>query len=187
MPEVITPNFLCLAYPSTPANLSHCHLSLDAFQHSGGGLANRAQVSHCVFYVQRYGQSSQFKRTVLEFIVEEMLGARSAEPGSATSCPITIGATPLLTSPSDSPLEFLYQQLNFSESDVIDRQQISLGLQRLGAPPFSKFCTMLFVYLTHIIQFSCSCRFSFIDSTLGGVNHTASGYFHSSSWYAEAD
>lgn len=82
--------------------------------------------------MQRYGQSSQFKRTVLEFIVEEMLAARSAEPGNALSCPVASGATPVVTSPSDSPLEFLYQQLNFSESDVVDRQQLSLGLQRLG-------------------------------------------------------
>ena len=95
------------------------------------------------FCEQRYGQSSQFKRTVLEFIVEEMLGARTAEPGSATSCPITIGATPLLTSPSDSPLEFLYQQLNFSDSDVIDRQQLSLGLQRLGAPLLLRHLCMI--------------------------------------------
>ncbi len=87
----------------------------------------------CDIYAQRYGQSSQFKRTVLEFIVEEMLAARSAEPTDATSCPVGRGATPVVTSPSDSPLQFLYQQLEFSDSDVVDRQQLSLGLQRLGA------------------------------------------------------
>jgi len=87
---------------------------------------------------QRYGQQSQFKRTVLEFIVEEMLETRMGEASNAIACPIARGATPVVTGPSDSALQFLYQQLNFSESEVIDRQQLSLGLQRLGAP-----CTLL--------------------------------------------
>ncbi len=84
---------------------------------------------------QRYGQSSEFKRSVLEFIAEEMLAARRAQSGdvdNATACPIGRGATPVVTSPSDSPLQFLYQQLNFSDSDVVDREQLSQGLQKLG-------------------------------------------------------
>jgi hypothetical protein len=84
-----------------------------------------------VLALQRYGQSSEFKRSVLEFIAEEMLAASKAEKEDA-SCPIGRGATPVVTSPSDSPLQFLYQQLQFSDSDVVDREQLSQGLQRLG-------------------------------------------------------
>ena len=85
--------------------------------------------------MQRYAQSSQFKRTVLEFIAEEMLESRaSANPPDALSlvCKITAGATPVVTSPTDSSMQYLYDQLGLGQSDVADRHDISSGLQRLG-------------------------------------------------------
>lgn len=85
--------------------------------------------------VQRYAQSSQFKRTVLEFIAEEMLESRaSANPPDAPSsvCRITAGATPVVTSPTDSSMQYLYERLGLGQSDVADRHDISSGLRRLG-------------------------------------------------------
>jgi hypothetical protein len=100
-----------------------------------------------LLYAQRYGQSSLLKRSALEFIAEEMLAAKTAqgdeqsqqgagEPDQAapTSCPVAPGGRPIVTSPSDSPLEFLYAQLSFAPDGTADRGQLSSGLQRLGAP-----------------------------------------------------
>jgi hypothetical protein len=85
--------------------------------------------------MQRYAQSSQFKRTVLEFMAAEMLESQVAgHPGDAPAgvCRITAGATPVVTSPTDSSMEYLYAQLGLAEADVADRHAISDGLQRLG-------------------------------------------------------
>lgn len=85
--------------------------------------------------MQRYAQSSQFKRTVLEFMAAEMLESRVAgHPVDAPAgvCRITAGATPVVTSPTDSSMEYLYAQLGLAEADVADRHEISNGLQRLG-------------------------------------------------------
>lgn len=100
---------------------------------------------------QRYGQSSMLRRSALEFIAEEMLAAKAATQGASpgavdeqeaaepeqaapTSCPVAPGGRPIVTSPSDPPLEFLYAQLSFSPDGTADRGQLSSGLQRLGAP-----------------------------------------------------
>ena len=85
--------------------------------------------------VQRYAQSSLFKRTVLEFIAEEMLESRAAAnppdaPGGV--CRITAGATPVVTSPTDSSMQYLYDHLGLGQTDVADIHDISSGLQRLG-------------------------------------------------------
>lgn len=80
--------------------------------------------------MQRYAQSSQFKRTVLEFMAAEMLESRMDAPAGV--CRITAGATPVVTSPTDSSMEYLYAQLGLAEADVADRHEISNGLQRLG-------------------------------------------------------
>ena len=96
-------------------------------------------------HLQRYGQASELKRSVLESIADEMLGARAApghaahgaEPDQAEAavCRITAGATPVVTSPSDPPLQFLYRQLAFAEDGTVDRRQLSAALQRLGKHP----------------------------------------------------
>ena len=76
-----------------------------------------------------------FKRTVLEFIAEEMLESRAAAnppdaPGGV--CRITAGATPVVTSPTDSSMQYLYDHLGLGQTDVADIHDISSGLQRLG-------------------------------------------------------
>ena len=85
--------------------------------------------------VQRYAQSSLFKRTVLEFIAEEMLESRATAnlpDAPAGVCRITAGATPVVTSPSDSSMQYLYDHLGLGRADVADIHDISSGLQRLG-------------------------------------------------------
>jgi hypothetical protein len=79
---------------------------------------------------------------VLEAIADEMLDARGFEPGQAPApgqepdqaavCRITAGATPVVTSPSDSPLQFLYAQLAFGEDGTAERASLGAALQRLG-------------------------------------------------------
>ena len=90
---------------------------------------------------QRYAQSSQFKRTVLESIAEEMLEHRAAMlPGDACLaqdepapvCRITEGATPVVTSPTDDSMQYLYDQLGLAHANVVDRHDVSDGLHRLG-------------------------------------------------------
>ena len=90
---------------------------------------------------QRYGQASELKRSVLESIADEMLGARVApahaaqqpdQAAAAAVCRITASATPVVTSPSDPPLQFLYAQLAFGEDGAVDRREVSAALQRLG-------------------------------------------------------
>ena len=93
------------------------------------------------FCLQRYAQSSQFKRTVLESIAEEMLQHRAAmlpeaahpaldEP--APVCRITAGATPVVTSPTDESMQYLYDQLGLAHANEVDRHDVSDGLHRLG-------------------------------------------------------
>ena len=94
------------------------------------------------WHAQRYAQSSLFKRTVLEFIAEEMLESRAAaNPPDAPAgvCRITAGATPVVTSPTDSSMQYLYDHLGLGQADVADIHDISDGLQRLGesSVPFS--------------------------------------------------
>ena len=96
--------------------------------------------------LQRFGQGSLLRRTVLEHIAEDMLQhaedhpGRSQEPAvTATACPITKGARPLLLDPTDAPLQFLYNSANFGDLNLVSRQQLLGSLQRLGrALPQSK-------------------------------------------------
>ena len=85
--------------------------------------------------MQRFGQGSLLKRTVLEHIAEDMLSARRESSATASSCPITTGSTPVLTGPEDPPLTFLFSALKYGDSDRLDRQQLLSGLRRLGALP----------------------------------------------------
>lgn len=110
-------------------HILHCVCAYFSFAVSFEGVED----VESLWYLQRYGQSSEFKRSVLEFIAEEMLAAgKEGSESEATTCPIGRGATPVVTSPSDSPLQFLYKELNFSKSDFVDREQISQGLHSLG-------------------------------------------------------
>lgn len=101
-------------------------------------LAWQAQFCFCL---QRYAQSSQFKRTVLESIAEEMLqhraamlpeAAHPAQGEPAPVCRITAGATPVVTSPTDESMQYLYDQLGLAHANVVDRHDVSDGLHRLG-------------------------------------------------------
>ncbi len=81
--------------------------------------------------MQRFAASSLFKRTIYQHIVEDLL---AAGPGSspAVSCPIDSRARPLVTLPTDSPLQRLLTSLDFEDDEVVDRHKVSAGLQRLG-------------------------------------------------------
>ena len=72
---------------------------------------------------------------MLEFIAEEMLESRAAaDPPDAPAgvCRITAGATPVVTSPTDSSMQYLYDHLGLGQADVADIHDVSSGLQRLG-------------------------------------------------------
>ena len=82
---------------------------------------------------------------MLEHIAEDMLRHAQDEPScsrepaaTSTTCPITKGARPLLLDPTDAPLQFLYQSVNFGDLDLVSRQQLLASLQRLGRtlPPW---------------------------------------------------
>ena len=81
---------------------------------------------------QRFAAGSLFKRTIYQHIAEDMLAADPAVK-SVMSCPIDSQARPLVISTTDSPLQSLLQSLDFDDDDnIIDRQKVSDGLQRLG-------------------------------------------------------
>jgi len=80
--------------------------------------------------VQRFAASSLFKRTIYQHIAEELLAAgHAASP--AVSCPIDSRARPLITLPSESPLQRLFTSLDF-EDEALDRHKLAAGFQRLG-------------------------------------------------------
>ena len=80
--------------------------------------------------MQRFAASSLFKRTIYQHIAEELLAAgHAASP--AVYCPIDSRARPLITLPSESPLERLFTSLDF-EDEAVDRHKLAAGLRRLG-------------------------------------------------------
>lgn len=82
--------------------------------------------------MQRFASGSLFKRTIFQYIAEDL----AADPGAnnAMFCLIDSEARPVVTMPSDSPLRNLLSSLDLEDNDVVDRQKISEGLQRLGEP-----------------------------------------------------
>ena len=84
--------------------------------------------------VQRFAASSLFKRTIYEHIAEDLL-AGSPATSPAVSCAIDSRARPVVTMPTDSPLQSLLTSLSFEEDEVVDRHKVSAGLQRLGTAP----------------------------------------------------
>jgi hypothetical protein len=88
--------------------------------------------------VQRFAASSLFKRTIYQHIAEELLAAgHAASP--AVSCPIDSRARPLITLPTESPLQRLFTSLDF-EDEAVDRHKLAAGLQRLGGAPYAMQC-----------------------------------------------
>ena len=94
------------------------------------------KVSQSLLLVQRFAAGSLFKRTIYQHIAEDMLAADSVV-NSAVSCPIDSQARPLVISTTDSPLQSLLQSLEFDDgNNIVDRQKVSDGLQRLGNHAF---------------------------------------------------
>ena len=81
-----------------------------ATRHAGGSRAppsSRPAPSHA--RTQRHSQASIFKRSVLEHIADELMRAPPGAP--ETAVPIGRGASPVITHPNASPLEYLYEQV----------------------------------------------------------------------------
>ena len=102
--------------------------------------------------LQRYAESSLFKRTIYQHIAEDLL-AGSPAVSPAVSCALDSRARPVVTMPTDSPLQSLLTSLSFEEDDVVDRHKVSAGLQLLGTAsasvPWSTSCQKS---LTHGLQ-----------------------------------
>lgn len=81
--------------------------------------------------LQRYGQSSLFKRTILEYIAEDLLTKLPATPEEAP-LPTASAPSPIMTGPNTISMEYLYEVFDFQDSEVINRDQVSAGLTRLG-------------------------------------------------------
>ena len=58
--------------------------------------------------------------------------AHPAQDEPAPLCRITAGATPVVTSPTDESMQYLYDQLGLTHANVVDRHDVSDGLHRLG-------------------------------------------------------
>ena len=58
--------------------------------------------------------------------------AQPAQDEPAPVCRITEGATPVVTSPTDESMQYLYDQLGLAHANVVDRHDVSDGLHRLG-------------------------------------------------------
>ncbi len=98
--------------------------------------------------VQRFAASSLFKRTIYQHIAEELLAAgHAASP--AVSCPIDSRARPLITLPSESPLQRLFTSLDF-EDEAVDRHKLAAGLQRLGGAFHAMQCNAMQCDLTNV-------------------------------------
>jgi hypothetical protein len=79
--------------------------------------------------LQRYGQSSLFKRTVLDCIAEELLLMHGPDE---LACRLE-GSKPVMASPSDSVAQQLYDALQFKDgARVVDRDTVADGITRLG-------------------------------------------------------
>lgn len=93
--------------------------------------------------IQRFSQASLFKRTVLEMIAEELLADRPAAEdasladggngnGNGPACELGDDARPIISDPSASPLEYLYERLRLVERSLVDRAALSDGLTQMG-------------------------------------------------------
>jgi calcium-dependent protein kinase len=115
------------ARPTAAEALAHPWLS--------GGVAERSTGRQLplgvVARVQRYAAASAFKRTVLEHIAAELVAAARAAP-PATSCALTARGAPVVTSPGDGALAWLFDELGFGDRDAISRDELLDGLDRLG-------------------------------------------------------
>ncbi|PSC73235.1 Pkinase-domain-containing [Micractinium conductrix] len=110
--------------------------ALQALQHpwlQGPGASERGAGKRLamgvVQRIQRYSQGSVFKRSVLDMIAEELM---RQGPEEERAVPIGRGATPIITDPQSSPLEYLYEHLSMTDKALVDREEIADGLEELG-------------------------------------------------------
>jgi len=130
--------------PTAKQALRHPWLSGAIEERSQGKPLSLAVVQR----IQRYGQGSLFKRSVLEFIAAELLSEAQHIDGTTTSagssqemsmdeqenvCPLhTGGAAPIITHALSSPLQYLYTRLSMVDKELIDREALANGLAELG-------------------------------------------------------
>ncbi len=79
--------------------------------------------------IQRYSQSSIFKRSVLELIAEDLLNDIDE---SAPGCDLGTDGRPLIEHPLASPLEYLYEKLCIVDRSLVDRPVLAQGLRDMG-------------------------------------------------------
>lgn len=95
--------------------------------------------------IQRFSQASLFKRTVLEMIAEELLadrpdveysshadGGNGTGNGNGPACELGDDARPIISDPSASPLEYLYERLRLVDRSLVDRAALADGLTQMG-------------------------------------------------------
>lgn len=84
--------------------------------------------------IQRYSQSSLFKRSVLELIAEELLTEqeKTNSDGDEGSCKLGPDARPVITDPNACALEYLYERLRMTDRALIDRTALAEGLTEMG-------------------------------------------------------
>jgi len=119
--------------PSAKEALKHPWLKGNIKERSRGSQISLAVVQR----IQRYSQSSVFKRSVLELIAEELLNdadslMKASVNSSAISCPLGPDARPLIEHPTASPLEYLYERLRLVDKSLIDRSVLAEGLREIG-------------------------------------------------------
>ena len=126
--------------PTAKQALRHPWLSGAIEERSQGKPLSLAVVQR----IQRYGQGSLFKRSVLEFIAAELLSESQHTNGTTTTDTTTMdeqenivplhatGAAPIITHALSSPLQYLYTRLSMVDKELIDREALADGLAELG-------------------------------------------------------
>jgi calcium-dependent protein kinase len=119
--------------PTAKEALKHPWLKGTIKERSSGSQLSLAVVQR----IQRYSQSSVFKRSVLELIAEELLNdadslMKASVNSSAISCPLGPDARPLIEHPTASPLEYLYERLRLVDKSLVDRSVLADGLREMG-------------------------------------------------------
>ena len=129
----------CCSIKALQLGLPECLcLGSDAFSHQRISQSSCLRLQHVVkdnmtlmcYILQRFASGSLFKRTVFQYIAQDL----AADPAASTavSCLLDSQARPVVTLPSDSPLQTLLSSLDLEDNDAVDRHRISEGLQRLG-------------------------------------------------------
>lgn len=116
--------------PTAKEALKHPWLKGRIEERSSGRQLSLAVVQR----IQRYSQSSLFKRSVLELIAEELLTEqeKTNKDGGESVCKLGPDARPVITDPSASALEYLYERLRMTDRALIDRTALAEGLTEMG-------------------------------------------------------